>query len=43
MNPRGCCCDSPGTDIATARQIYLTLAWVFGAAAAVAAVLNLLF
>lgn len=39
---RGCCTDSPGcADIATARQIYRTLALLFGIAALVIVVVNL--
>jgi hypothetical protein len=41
---RGCCTDSPGCDdIATVRQIYLTLAVVFGAAVAAIGILNVLY
>jgi hypothetical protein len=40
---RGCCTDNPGCDdIATARQVYLTLFWVFAAATVAALALNLL-
>lgn len=40
---RGCCTDNPGGDVATARQIYLTLASLFGAAILAVVILNLLF
>lgn len=38
---RGCCTDGPGyDDPATSRQVFLTLAWVFGAASLLVAALN---
>ena len=40
---RGCCADNPGCDdVATARQVYLTLFWVLAAAALAAAACNAL-
>jgi hypothetical protein len=37
---RGCCTDNPGTDPATARQIFMILTWVFGGATALVLALN---